>query len=112
MFTNNYGGNSMKTANVYARIEPEIKNKAEDILKKIGIPASVAINMYYKQIIVSNGIPFKVTADVPKQIDLDSMTKDEFDSDMERRYQEALNEEGIEANTYFKKFKKRNKVNA
>ena len=102
----------MKTANVYARIEPEIKDKAEDILKRIGIPASVAINMYYKQIIVSNGIPFKVTADVPKQIDLDLMTKDEFDLDIERRYQEALNEEGIEANTYFKKIKKRNKVNA
>ena len=107
-----YGGDSMKSANVYARIEPEIKDKAEDILKKIGIPASVAINMYYKQIIVSNGIPFKLTADVPKQINLDSMTKDEFDSDMVSRYQEALSEEGIEANTYFKNFKKRNKVNA
>ena len=52
------------------------------------------------------------TTNVPKQINLDLMTKDEFDTDMDRRYQEALSEEGIEANTYFKNFKKRNKVNA
>ena len=102
----------MKTANVYARIEPDIKEKAEEVLKKIGIPASVAINMYYKQIIVSNWIPFKVTADISKQINLDLMTKEEFDADMENRYQEALSEEGVDANIYFKNFKKRTKLGA
>ena len=40
-----------KTANLYARIEPELKQKAEEILSDIGIPASSAITMFYKQII-------------------------------------------------------------
>ena len=47
-----------KTANLYARIEPEIKNKAESILEELGIPVSNAINMFYKQIILQRGIPF------------------------------------------------------
>lgn len=34
-----------KTANVLARVEPEIKEKAEAIMSKLGVPASVVINM-------------------------------------------------------------------
>ena len=41
-----------KSANLYARIEPEVKEKAESILSALGIPASSAINMFYKQIIL------------------------------------------------------------
>ena len=35
-----------RTANVIARVEPEVKEKAETILKGMGIPSSVAINMF------------------------------------------------------------------
>ena len=47
-----------KSANLYARIEPEIKEQAEKILSTLGIPASNAINMFYKQIILHRGLPF------------------------------------------------------
>ena len=40
-----------KTSNLYARIEPEVKEKAESILATLGISVSGAINMFYKQII-------------------------------------------------------------
>ena len=40
-----------KSANLYARIEPDVKEQAEGILATLGIPASNAINMFYKQII-------------------------------------------------------------
>ena len=49
-----------KSANLYARIEPEIKEQAEKILSTLGIPASNAINMFYKQIILQRGLPFEV----------------------------------------------------
>ena len=39
-----------KSANLYARIEPDVKEQAEEILAALGIPASNAINMFYKQI--------------------------------------------------------------
>ena len=49
-----------KSANLYARIEPDVKEKAENILSTLGIPASSAINMFYKQIILQRGLPFEV----------------------------------------------------
>ncbi|MBE6037367.1 MAG: type II toxin-antitoxin system RelB/DinJ family antitoxin [Clostridiales bacterium] len=47
-----------KTANLYARIEPELKAEAEAILAELGIPVSSAINMFYKQIVLQRGLPF------------------------------------------------------
>ena len=66
-----------KTATVIARMEPDTKQAAESILEKIGIPASVAINMFYKKIIVSNGIPFPLTAenDVPISSDQEAIKR-------------------------------------
>lgn len=49
-----------KSGNLYARIEPEVKEQAESILSALGIPASNAINMFYKQIILNRGLPFEV----------------------------------------------------
>ena len=49
-----------KSANLYARIEPEVKEQAEAILSALGIPASNAITMFYKQIILQRGLPFDV----------------------------------------------------
>ena len=42
-----------KTANVLARVEPEVKEKAESIMAQLGVPASTVINMLYKQIILT-----------------------------------------------------------
>ena len=43
---------AVKTANVTARIQPEIKEHAEAILEKLGIPVSVFIDMAYRQVIM------------------------------------------------------------
>ncbi|MBQ6734459.1 MAG: type II toxin-antitoxin system RelB/DinJ family antitoxin, partial [Lachnospiraceae bacterium] len=48
---------AQKSANLYARIEPDVKEQAESILSALGVPASNAINMFYKQIILTKGIP-------------------------------------------------------
>ena len=49
-----------KSANLYARIEPDLKEQAENILTALGVPDSNAITMFYKQIILQNGLPFEV----------------------------------------------------
>ena len=49
-----------KTATVLARVDPELKRDAENILDRLGIPASVVINMLYKQIVLKKGIPFEL----------------------------------------------------
>ena len=55
----------MKDATVSARVEYTVKNEAEDILQKLGVPVSVVINSLYRQIIYNQGIPFSLT--IPKE---------------------------------------------
>lgn len=45
-------------ATISVRTDPDIKKKADKIFKKLGISASDAINMFYNQVIIANGIPF------------------------------------------------------
>ena len=49
-----------KATTVQARIQPELKEMGDIILKKIGITASQAINALYAQIILRKGIPFEL----------------------------------------------------
>ncbi len=50
----------MRTAVVRARIEPDLKSQAESIFKAIGISHTDAIRLFYRQSILSKGIPFKL----------------------------------------------------
>ena len=49
-----------KTATVLARVDPKLKSQAEEILDQLGIPASLMINMLYKQIVLTRGVPFRI----------------------------------------------------
>ena len=77
-----------KSANVMARVEPDIKTKAEAILASLGLPASVVINALYHQIIYTNGVPFSLV--IPSSIPaLDKMSKADFDQAMQESLEEA-----------------------
>ena len=77
-----------KSANVLARVEPEVKEQAESIMSQLGLPASVVINALYKQIIMTKSIPFSLS--LPKKpATLDSMTTEEFNSIMEAGLMQA-----------------------
>jgi len=49
-----------KTQTVRARIEPETKRKAEAILKRLGLSHSALINMTYRAVVETGGIPFSL----------------------------------------------------
>jgi len=49
-----------KTSFVNARIEPGLKEKAEIILDKLGLSKTEAINLFYRQICLNDGLPFPV----------------------------------------------------
>ena len=82
-----------KTANVLARVEPEIKEEAESILNQIGVPASVVINMLYRQIIYTRSIPFPLTLNQDPPV-RSEMTDKEFDSLMEKGLDQAKTGQG------------------
>ena len=50
-----------KTATLNLRVNPTTKKSAEDVLSRLGIPMSTAIDMYLRQITLTGGIPFRVS---------------------------------------------------
>jgi len=48
----------MKTEAIQARIEPKLKAEAERILNELGLDASDAIRVFYKQVVLRKGLPF------------------------------------------------------
>lgn len=79
-----------KSANLYARIEPDIKEQAESILSALGIPASNAINMFYKQIILHKGLPFAVKLPTSKPVAAGKLSKEEFDMEIDKGYADMV----------------------
>ena len=51
---------SVKTATARARVRPEIKVRAEGIIHDLGLSVSAAFELFYRQIILNNGLPFDV----------------------------------------------------
>lgn len=75
-----------KTSNLYARIEPDVKEQAETILTALGIPVSNAINMFYKQIILQRGIPFEMKLPANRVPDMSQLTSEQFNAELEKGY--------------------------
>ncbi len=88
-----------KSANVSVRVSPEIKQQAEAVLEQLGIPVSVLIDTLYRQIIYTGGVPYPLT--VPKLPTLDAINKADFDSMMEKGYNQAIAGEGVELDAAF-----------
>ena len=83
-----------KTAMTHARLTPEVKEQAEAILRDLGISVSTAYEMFYRQIIAQEGLPFD--ARIPRKATIRAMEEaragkgrlyknvDEMFDDMER----------------------------
>lgn len=73
-----------RTSNVFARVEPEVKEQAEQVLDRLGISMSNAVGMFLRQIVMQRGIPFEMK--LPQEVPLvySSLTKEQFDSEMEK----------------------------
>lgn len=73
-----------RTSNVFARVEPEIKEQAEQVLDKLGIPMSNAVGMFLRQVVLQRGIPFEMK--LPQEVPLayEALTKEQFDEEIEK----------------------------
>ena len=72
---------------VYARIDTNLKENAENILNQLGITPSSAIQMLYSQIVLQKGMPFELRLPTNKQekpLALGSLTRDELDKELQK----------------------------
>jgi len=49
-----------KTATIRARIEPNLKEEVEKLFRKMGLTTTEAINLFYRQVKLRNGLPFNI----------------------------------------------------
>lgn len=62
-----------KTKIITTRINPVVKEQVEEILKEVGLSTSEAINLFFNQIRLQKGLPFKIS--VPKESDVSQKRK-------------------------------------
>ncbi len=57
-----------KSAMIRARVDPALKQEAEDIFEALGLSATQAITLFYQQVKWARGLPFEVR--VPNEVTL------------------------------------------
>ena len=60
-----------KTAMISARIDPELKHGAEKVFRELGLTATQAITLFYKQVELGRGLPFAVR--VPNAVTVEAL---------------------------------------
>ena len=97
-----------KTTTLNLRVNPTVKERAEAVLSKLGIPMSTAIDMYLNQIFLTGGIPFAITLPkVPDTINSDLMTTRELHAKLQKGYDDIEAGNVQNANSAFAKFRER-----
>ena len=54
-------------ANINIRVDNDVKNKAQEVFAALGLDMTSAINIFLRQAIRKNGIPFELVAEPPPQ---------------------------------------------
>lgn len=73
-----------KTDTIHMRIEPEIKAGADNVLTRLGMTTSDAINIFLNQVILNGGLPFEVKLPQPNKTTLQAMYEAENDIDLHK----------------------------
>lgn len=73
------------TSAVYARIDTNLKENAEDILSRLGISPSSAIQMLYSQIVLTRGLPFAPR--LPRSpVAIGGMSREQLDAELQKGF--------------------------
>ena len=97
-----------KTATLNLRVNPTVKERAEEVLSRLGIPMSTAIDMYLNQIFLTGGIPFEVKLPQASNIiNADLMTTAELHAKLQRGYDDIEAGNVQNAASAFEKFREK-----
>ena len=50
----------MLSSEIRSRVEPDLKQQAQDVLDKCGLNLSDAIRLFLRQVVVNKGLPFEI----------------------------------------------------
>ena len=95
-----------KTTSLCVRLEPSVKQQAEQVLSQLGLSASAAVDMFYRQIILNRGLPFVVTTIANRPLDVTALSAAELNAELEKGYKQAANGQLIPADDVFAKIRR------
>ena len=75
-----------KSSSIYARVEPEIKEKAEHVLAQLGIPMSNAIGLFLHQVVLQRRIPFGMKLPQNMPLDYSALSEEQFNAEIEKGF--------------------------
>jgi DNA-damage-inducible protein J len=73
-----------RTSNIFARVEPEIKEQAEKVLAQLGIPMSNAIGLFLRQVVLQRGIPFDMKLPQNEPLSIGTLSEERFNAEIEK----------------------------
>ncbi|WP_034467540.1 type II toxin-antitoxin system RelB/DinJ family antitoxin [Butyrivibrio proteoclasticus] len=60
---------------ITVRVDENTKECASKVLKEVGLDMSTAVNMFLRQVIITNGIPFNISAEKPNKVTLNAFNE-------------------------------------
>ena len=95
-----------KTATLNLRVNPSVKQRAEDVLSRLGIPMSTAIDMYLNQISLTGGITYSICLPkAPQSLNMDVMSAEEIHNKLQEGYEDVKAGRVQDAASAFAKFR-------
>lgn len=95
-----------KTTTLNLRVNPTVKQQAEDVLKQLGVPMATAIDIYLRQISLTGGIPFTVSLPKPSaSINADEMSAEQLRSELNAGYEDMKAGNVQDASEAFNRFR-------
>ena len=71
----------MKTVNVTFRVDDELKAQADTLFSELGMSLSTAFNIFLRQSVREQQLPFSVTKNIPNAVTVAAMEAAERDED-------------------------------
>ena len=84
-----------KTTNLFVRLDPVVKEQAESVLTRLGVPMASAVSIFLQQVVLQNGLPFEVKLPTSKPIAYGVLTEMQFNALMEKAFAEYKNDEMV-----------------
>lgn len=72
----------MKTVNITIRVDSELKQQADSLFADLGMNLSTAFNIFLRQSVREQQLPFNVTKNIPNQTTLNAINSAETDEDI------------------------------
>ena len=97
-----------KTMTMNLRVNPIVKQEAENVLKQLGVPMATAVDMFLRQIALTGSIPFNVALPkVPVSINADCMSTSQLREELNAGYDEMLSGSVHDASASFAAFREK-----